>query len=98
MPRIPKPGRTTHEIKTYPWPVVTKGMLGSGESLEPSDGQWNGLIKALVSGRIHLKNADLAARKALREAKDPVLQKHLKNLVLWLGMAQKEWPLSVVGE
>jgi len=101
MPRIPKIGRTTHEIASHPWPVVTKGMLGDSAALESSE-QWNALIQALVAGRIHLKNAELAARKARLEAlKDERWHSMVRLLdaqINWIEVAQREWPLTVVGE
>jgi len=101
MPRVPKVGRTTHEIASYPWPVVTKTMLGDSAVFDSSE-QWNELTRALVAGRIHLKNAELAARKARLEAlKDErwhLMVRLLEAQINWIEVAQKEWPLSVVGE
>lgn len=86
----PKAGRTTTELVSYPWPMITRNMLA-----EKPDDSWSAEKKALVEGFQALKEAELRLGKLAR-SESKGLARRAVELLGELKELQRRWPLSVV--
>jgi hypothetical protein len=96
-----KRGRAPFEVRSFPWPVVTRALLTRAMELgEIDETRENPLVGALVRGWVMLHNTTLWTRKAMAEATkrgDTALVERLTSELERLQQVREEWPMVVVG-